>query len=127
MRVLLVDDDAQFRATLRQVLSARPELVVVGEAADGGEAIRRAVELQPDVVLMDLAMPGINGLEATRQVKARGAAARVIVLTVHNEEAYRRAALTAGADAVLEKRRLGVDLLPALAAPPAVPRETAGA
>jgi len=115
IRFLLADDDAGFRATLRQLLERRVEAQVLGEAGNGEEAIQLTNNLRPDVVLMDLAMPRMNGLEATRQLKARWPDLAVIVLTVHDEDVYRRTALAAGAAAFLEKKMLGVDLWPTLA------------
>ena len=115
IRFLLADDDAGFRATLRQLLERRVEAQVLGEARNGEEAIRLTNDLHPDVVLMDLAMPRMNGLEATRQLKARWPDLAVIVLTVHDEDVYRRTAMAAGATAFLQKKMLGVDLWPTLA------------
>jgi pilus assembly protein CpaE len=114
IRVLVVDDDPGFRETLRGLLAQREQAVVLGEAGSGEEALRLAEVLHPDVVLMDLAMPRMNGLEATRRLKARWPAMAVIILTVHDEGAYRRTALAAGAAAFLEKKTLGVDLWPTL-------------
>ena len=115
IRLLLVDDDAGFRSTLRQLLEHRVEAQVLGEAGNGEEAIRLTNDLRPDVVLIDLAMPRMNGLEATRQLKARWPDLAVIVLTVHDEDIYRRTAMAAGATAFLQKKMLGVDLWPTLA------------
>ena len=114
MRLLLVDDDPRFRETLRQLLATRDEAEILGEAGDGEEALRLAETLQPDVVLMDLAMPRMNGLEVTRHLKARWPQVRIIIITVHDDEAYRRTALAAGAEAFLVKKTLGVDLWPTL-------------
>jgi DNA-binding NarL/FixJ family response regulator len=114
VRLLLVDDDSGFRETVRQLLFQREEALVVGEAADGQEALELAAALRPDVVLMDLAMPGMNGLEATRHLKARWPDQMVVILTVHDDEVYRRTALATGAEAFLQKKLLGVDLWPTL-------------
>lgn len=114
MRLLIVDDDAGFRATLRDLLAQRAGVVIVGEAADGAEALRLAERLRPDVLLMDLAMPRMNGLEVTRSLRARGPDPAVIILTVHDEAVYRRTAVAAGAAAYLEKKMLGTDLWPTL-------------
>jgi len=114
MRVLLVDDDVRFRETLRQLLAQRVEAVILGEAGDGEEALRLAESLRPDVVLVDLAMPGMNGLEVTRHLKARWPGVQVVIITVHDDEAYRRTALAAGAEAFLVKKTLGIDLWPTL-------------
>lgn len=114
IRLLLVDDDVGFRATLRQLLEQRADAQVLGEAGNGEEAVRLTNDLRPDVVLMDLAMPRMNGLEATRQLKTRWPDLAVVVFTVHDEDVYRRTALAAGATAFLEKKMLGVDLWPTL-------------
>lgn len=114
--VLVVDDDPANRKIVRRVLD-RAALdiqggITVAEGEDGEEAIRLTRELSPDVVLMDIAMPGINGLEATRQIKAEHPETKVIVLTVHDEKAYREAANANGADAFLTKKTLLTKLLP---------------
>lgn len=114
IRLLLVDDDAGFRSTLRQLLEQRVEAQVLGEAGNGEDAIRLTNDLRPDVVLMDLAMPRMNGLEATRQLKTHWPDLAVVILTVHDEDAYRRTALAAGATAFLQKKMLAVDLWPTL-------------
>ena len=114
MRLLLVDDDARFRDTLRQLLATRDEAEILGEAGDGEEALRLAETLKPDVVLMDLAMPRMNGLEVTRHLKARWPQVLIVIITVHDDEAYRRTALAAGAEAFLVKKTLGVHLWPTL-------------
>jgi DNA-binding NarL/FixJ family response regulator len=114
IRLLLVDDDAGFRKTLRHLLERRTDVEVLGEAGNGEEAVRLSDDLRPDAVLMDLAMPRMNGLEATRRLKARRPDLAVIILTVHDEDVYRRTALAAGATAFLQKKMLGVDLWPTL-------------
>ena len=96
IRVLLVDDHAVMRAGLRALLAAEPEMQVVGEASTGEEGVERALELRPDVVLMDLSMPGCGGLEATRRVAAAGLPSRVLVLTLHGESEYLLPVLEAG-------------------------------
>ena len=115
MRLLLVDDDTGFRSTLRGLLAQRSEALIVGEAADGEEALRLVTQLRPEIVLMDLVMPRMNGLEATRRLKTQWPDLAAIILTVHDEEVYRSTALAAGAEAFLEKKMLGVDLWPTLA------------
>ena len=114
--VLVVDDDPANRKIVRRVLDrAASDIqggIRVAEGEDGEEAIRLTRELSPDVVLMDIAMPGINGLEATRQIKAEHPETKVIVLTVHDEKAYREAANANGADAFLTKKTISTKLLP---------------
>lgn len=103
-RVLIVDDHPLFRAGVRQRLAAfADEVEVVGEAADGQEAIDLATELQPDVVLMDVAMPGVNGIEATRRIKERQPHVGVLILTVYDDSQYVTALLEAGAAGYLLK------------------------
>jgi len=112
--ILIADDNAQFRALLRGIVAQEPDLHVVGEAEDGAEAIRLAQELQPDIVLLDLVMPRVNGLEALRRIKAERPETKVIIVTVHDEDAYRQAAEDGGADAFLLKKTLVTDLLPTI-------------
>jgi DNA-binding NarL/FixJ family response regulator len=112
--ILIVDDNAQLRALLRGLATQEPDCHVVGEAADGAEAIHLAQALQPDIVLLDLAMPRVNGLEALRRIKAARPATTVIIVTVHGEDAYRQAAAEGGADAFLLKKTLVTVLLPTL-------------
>ncbi len=114
MRLLLVDDDAEFRSTLRHLLHQHAEAVIVGEAGDGSEVLPLIAPLRPEVILMDLTMPRMNGIEATRQLKQAWAELPVIMLTVHADPAYHRAAEAAGAVAVLEKKTLAVALWPTL-------------
>ena len=103
IRVLLADDGVEVRRDLRTLLSLSGDLEIIGEAADGLEAVRLAASLQPDVVLMDLEMPILNGNEATRQIKALVPACRVVMLTVHDYPLARAAAAESGADAFLVK------------------------
>ncbi|WP_336922745.1 response regulator transcription factor [Aquipuribacter sp. SD81] len=103
VRVLVVDDDALLRAGVRVVLEAAG-LEVVGEAGDGLAAVAAVASLDPDVVLMDVRMPGVDGVEATRRVVASGARARVLVLTTFRHDEYVWGALEAGASGFLLKR-----------------------
>src|SRR5712691_13061554 len=90
--ILIVDDNAQLRALMRGIAAQESDLHVVGEAEDGAEAMRLAQALQPDIVLLDLAMPRVNGLEALRRITAERPETKVIIVTVHAEDAYRQAA-----------------------------------
>jgi DNA-binding NarL/FixJ family response regulator len=101
--LLIVDDAPQVRRELRCALTLGGGVRVVGEAADGAQAIRLAERLQPEVILMDLAMPGMDGCQAASLIKARCPACRVIALTVHDQPAERRRALQAGMDAFVVK------------------------
>jgi YesN/AraC family two-component response regulator len=101
VRVLIVDDRIRSREGLRALLATSPEIEVVGEAANGQDAVRLVDEQQPDVVLMDIRMPGMNGLEATQYIKSRYPQVQVIALTLYTT--YRSNALTAGAAAFLVK------------------------
>ncbi|PVG81149.1 DNA-binding response regulator [Nocardioides gansuensis] len=103
VRVLIVDDDALVRASLVLMLGGQPDLEVVGEAADGAEAIARVESLRPDVVLMDIRMPRLNGLEATRALHSRPDPPAVIVLTTFDADDYVLGAVAAGADGFLLK------------------------
>jgi DNA-binding NarL/FixJ family response regulator len=101
--VLIVDDQPLQRFGFRMLLDATPDTEVVGEAAHGAEAVRRTAELRPDVVLMDIRMPGMDGIEATRQILATGGRSRVLVLTTFDLDEYAYAALRAGASGFLLK------------------------
>ena len=109
--ILIVDDNPRLRELIRRISTQEPDLRVVGEAEDGAEAIRLAHQLRPDIVLMDLVMPGINGLEAMRRIKVKHPEIKVIIMTVHTEDAYRRAAEAGGTDAFLLKKTLMTALI----------------
>ncbi|HEY1969400.1 MAG TPA: response regulator transcription factor [Pseudonocardia sp.] len=116
IRVLLADDQALVRAGFRALLSAEPDLAVVGEATDGAQAARLAAETRPDVVLMDIRMPGVDGLEATRRIVADPslAATRVLILTTFDEDEYVFEAVRIGASGFLVKDTEPVELLRAI-------------
>jgi DNA-binding NarL/FixJ family response regulator len=114
MTVVIADDDSGFRGVLRRMLALEPRAQIVGEAGDGEEAVRLAQRLRPRVVLLDVGMPRVNGLEATRRIKAAMPEIRIVVVTVHGEEAYQRAAAESGADAFVTKKSLATELLPTI-------------
>lgn len=116
VRVLLAEDHHLVRQGLRALLEREPGLEVVGEAADGLEALHLIQDLQPDVVVMDITMPGLNGLEVLRRVSQRLPEVRVLMLSVHEGEEYVLRALQAGASGYLLKRSLGAELLLAIQA-----------
>jgi DNA-binding NarL/FixJ family response regulator len=108
--VLLVDDDAGFRRAVKRVSEKEKDFRLVGEAEDGEEALRLERELQPQMIFMDINMPKLNGIEAARRIKARNPHVKIIILTAHDEEAYRRAATESGADGFVLKKSLLTDL-----------------
>jgi DNA-binding NarL/FixJ family response regulator len=112
--VLVVDDDALMRAGLRGVLSSDDGIAVVGEAADGAQAVAKAAELRPDVVLMDVRMPGLDGISATREVLAAAGDVRVLILTTFEQDDYVFGALRAGASGFLLKRARPEELIAAV-------------
>jgi DNA-binding NarL/FixJ family response regulator len=103
VKVVIADDQALVRGGFRMILDAKEDMDVVGEAADGAEAIALVKEHEPDVVLMDVRMPETDGIEATRQIVASGSPARIIILTTHDVDEYVFAALRAGASGFLLK------------------------
>jgi DNA-binding NarL/FixJ family response regulator len=111
-KVLIADDNMRARLGLRALLALRPEIAVVGEVADGGEAVRMVRDGQPDVVLMDVRMPQMDGLEATRQIKGRWPQVKVVVVSMY--ASHRAEALAAGADAFLVKGCPAGELLAAI-------------
>ena len=108
--VLLVDDHALVRRGFRRILEDEPDIAVTGEAGDGPEAIKLADELRPNVIVMDCAMPGMNGLEATRRILAKHPQALVLMLSMHPEETLVRQALEAGARGYVLKNAVDLEL-----------------
>jgi len=102
-RVLIVDDHTLLRAGLRSLLAQDPNIEIVGEAADGRDAVRAVGQLMPDLVLMDLTMPGMNGIEAVTEIKRRYPEVRILVMTLHKTEDFIHASLRAGADGYILK------------------------
>jgi DNA-binding NarL/FixJ family response regulator len=114
MRILLVDDDPLVRTGLRAVLQSEEDWEVVGEAGDGDEAIGMAADLSPDLVIMDIRMPGLDGLTATNRITAVGDAPRVLVLTTFEVDEYVYEALRSGASGFVLKRIPPADLIEAV-------------
>ena len=116
IRVLLADDHAVLRAGLRVLLNAEEDIEVVGEAENGQQAVDMAHTLHPDVVLMDVTMPGMGGLEATRRIKAADPGIRVLALTMHDDASYLRDILKAGGSGYVLKEAASDELLSAIRA-----------
>ena len=114
VRILVVDDDDLMRAGLRAVLRSDPTVEVVGEAGEGREAIERTRRLRPDVVLMDVRMPGLDGISATREILAGSSRVRILILTTFEEDEYVFGALRAGASGFLLKRTRPEELISAI-------------
>lgn len=114
IRILIADDHGVIRAGLRALLAGFPDLTVVGEASDGGEAITKAMELKPDILLMDLSMPNLGGIEATRQLSQSEPTVRILILTVHEDESLLKEVIRAGAAGYVVKRAAQEDLLHAI-------------
>jgi DNA-binding NarL/FixJ family response regulator len=114
IRILLVDDQPLLRMGFRLILEGEDDLGIVGEASDGAEAIRQVRELAPDVVLMDVRMPVLDGIEATRAITRSGASARIIILTTFDLDEYAFAGLQAGASAFLLKDVAPAELISAV-------------
>jgi DNA-binding NarL/FixJ family response regulator len=114
VRVLLVDDQPLVRKALGMVITDAPDIEVVGEASSGDEAVRRCAELRPDVVVMDIRMPGMDGIEATRLIPAGASPAHVVVLTTFDDDDYVYGALRAGAAGFLVKDMALDDILAAV-------------
>ncbi|HUE42341.1 MAG TPA: response regulator transcription factor [Candidatus Sulfotelmatobacter sp.] len=112
--VLLVDDHALVRKGFRRMLEDDPTITVVGEANDGNDAVRLALELKPRVTVMDCALPGISGIEASRQIRAKWADAAILMLSMHSEDTLIRQALEAGARGYILKNAMDLDLLKAV-------------
>ena len=116
LRILLADDHTMVRQGLRKVLEERPEWQVVAEAGDGHEAVRLSELHKPDVAVLDVAMPLLNGIEATRRIAKRVPHTRILVLSMYSDEAYVTQMMKAGATGYLLKDSAGVDLLEAVQA-----------
>lgn len=111
IKVVLVDDHPLVRETARLLLAVRPRIMVEAEASDGVEAVDLVAEIEPDIVLLDIALPRLDGLEAARQIKQRFPGVKIVAFTVHEEQAYVREAIKAGATGYVRKRTMVKDLV----------------
>lgn len=114
IRILVADDHGVLRAGLRALLNGEADFEVVGEAADGPTALRLTIELHPDVAILDLSMPGMDGIQVARQLKQQLPATRVLILTVHEDEGLLREAIQAGASGYIVKRAVESELINAI-------------
>ncbi len=116
IRLLVADDHAIMRDGIRALLSLNDDIEIVGEASTGQEAVEKSAELNPDVIIMDIAMPGMDGLEATRRILKQNPKARILILTQHDDKEYVLSAIKAGSTGYLPKRALGSELVSAIRA-----------
>ncbi|MBI2831580.1 MAG: response regulator transcription factor [Chloroflexi bacterium] len=116
IKVLMVDDHAVLRDGIRALLDMHDDIEIVGEASEGREAIEKAVALSPDVVIMDIAMPGMDGLEATRRIAKKNPKVKVLILTQHDNREYILSAIKAGVAGYVPKRAMGSELVSAIRA-----------
>ena len=116
LKVLLADDHKLLRSGLKLLLQRNPDFVVVGEAADGEQTLQLFQQLEPDLLLLDLSMPKMDGLDCLREIKSRWPGAKVIVLTMHEDENYIKQAMQAGAAAYVHKSAADTDLFKAIEA-----------
>jgi len=116
IKILVVDDHAIMRDGIRALLGLHDDIEIVGEASEGNEAIEKAEELAPDVVVMDIAMPGMDGLEATRRITKKNPKVKVLVLSQHDNREYILSAIKAGVVGYVPKRALGLELVSAIRA-----------
>jgi two-component system response regulator NreC len=114
IRVLIVDDHGVLRAGLTAILNTEPDMVVVGEAIDGNTAISLAIEKQPDVILMDLSMPNMDGIEATRKIRRLNSKARILILSVHEDSELIKESIQSGAMGYILKKALMEELIIAI-------------
>ena len=113
-RILLVDDFAPWREQLRSLLNTRSDWNIIGEASDGQEAIEKATEMQPDIILLDVAMPILNGIEAAKVIQQRCSKSRILFVTQDGDDDIRNAAMRVGAAGYLLKSKAGNELLDAI-------------
>src|SRR5205823_13663930 len=116
IRVLIADDHAVLRAGLRMLINTQPDMIVVAEAGDGLEAVRQATETKPDVVVMDITMPAMGGIQAIEQIRQALPQTQILVLTMHDDTAYLRSALVAGASGYVVKKSAASEVIFAITA-----------
>ena len=116
IKILVVDDHAIMRDGIRALLSLHNDLELAGEASEGKEAIEKTRDLEPDIIVMDIAMPGMDGLEATRRIVKKNPKTKVLVLTQHDNKEYVLSAIKAGASGYVPKKALGSELVSAIRA-----------
>jgi DNA-binding NarL/FixJ family response regulator len=114
LRLLLVDDSAPFLTWAARTLERHPEVEIVGQARSGKEALEQVTQVQPDVVLLDMAMPDMNGVDVTRYLKGQPEAPYIVIVTLHDAPHYRTAAEAAGADNFISKADFGTEVGPLL-------------
>lgn len=116
IRLLLADDHAVLRAGLKTLFSAQPDIEVVAEASDGDDAVLQSRKTNPDIVLMDITMPGLSGLAATEKIKCQNPETKVLILTMHEDESYLHQAFRAGADGYVPKKAADTEVIAAIRA-----------
>jgi two-component system response regulator NreC len=116
IRIVIADDHAVLRSGLKKLLSDQPDINVIGEAIDGNEAISQSVKLEPDVLLLDITMPGLGGIDAIREIKAKTPKVAIIVLTMHEDEGHFIEALKSGVSGYIPKKAADTELITAIRA-----------
>jgi len=115
-RILIVDDSPGWRARVREILAAHPEWKIISEASDGREAVQQASELQPDIIVLDIALPRLNGIEAAKMIRQKSPRSRIVFLTVDNDSDIMKAAIDVGQTTYVTKVNAATRLCEAVAA-----------